>query len=91
MSVLEVIFVSEGNCPNCNVIRTALAKVRHEYRHVEVIEVHPDEPRGRSLAAEHGIRMLPAVIVNGRVRLVGEASERHIRHEVEKARCQKAH
>ncbi len=90
MSALEVIFVTEGNCPNCNEIRTVLAKVHHEYRHVEVKEVHPTDPLGRSLAAEFGIRVLPALIVDGRLRGVGEIPETQIRREIEKVRPQKA-
>ncbi len=55
-----------------------------------VKEVHPDEPLGRSLAAEYGIRMLPAVIVNGHPRLVGRIPEKLIRREIEKVRPWKA-
>lgn len=90
MSALRVIFVSEGNCQNCNGVRAVLAKVRHEYRHVEVLEVRPDEPLGRSLAGEHGIRALPALIVDGHLRLAGEIPEKLVRREIEKARPRKA-
>lgn len=91
MSALEVVFVTEGNCVNCDGVRAVLAKVRHEYRHVEVTEVHPDEPLGRSLATEHGIRVLPALIVDGRLRLVGEIPEKLVRREIERARPHRAH
>jgi thiol-disulfide isomerase/thioredoxin len=86
VSALEVIFVTKGDCPNCNAVRAVLGKVHHEYRHVEVAEVDPDGPTGRSLAAEYGIRLFPALIVNGHLRLAGEISEKDIRHEIQKAR-----
>jgi glutaredoxin len=86
MSSMEVIFLSEGDCPNCNRIRSVLNSVRHEYRHVDVSEVHPAEHFGQELAGEHGIRELPALIVNGRLRLVGDMSEQRIRGEVERWR-----
>lgn len=86
MSALEVVFVSEGNCPNCNSIRAVLNKVHHEFRHVDVAEVKPAEPLGRSLAAEYGVRVLPALIIDGHLRLVGEISEREIYNEIRRAR-----
>lgn len=86
MSVVEVIFVSEGDCPNCNRIRSVLNRVRHDYRHIEVSEVRPADARGRTLAGEHRIGELPALIVNGRLRMVGQMSEHHIRGEVQRAR-----
>ena len=86
MSALEVVFVSEGNCPNCNSVRSVLDKVHHEFRHVEVTEVSPAEPRGRSLAAEYGVRMLPALIIGGHLRLVGEISEREIYNEIRRSK-----
>ena len=86
MSALEVVFVTEGNCPNCNSIRAVLSKVHHEYRHVEVTEVMPGEPRGRSLVAEHGVRILPALIIDGRLRLVGEINARDIYRAIQRAR-----
>ena len=91
MSAMEVIFVAKADCHNCERVRQALTRVRHEYRHVEVREVDPDEPDGRSLATEHGIIMLPALIVNERLRLVGEMSEKEIRHEIEKLRRNSRH
>ena len=91
MSALEVVFVSEGNCPNCNGIRAVLSKVHHEYRHVEVTEVNPGESLGRSLMAEHGVRMLPALIIGGRLRLVGEINARDIHHEIQKAKHHNQH
>ena len=87
MSAIEVIFVSEGDCPNCNRIRSVLDQVRHEYRHVDVSEVHPADVMGEMLAAEHRIEQLPALIVNGRLRLVGDMPAKHIRGEVQRARC----
>ena len=90
MSALEVIFMSEGNCPRCNEVRAVLARVRHEYRHVEVMEVHPSGSIGRSLAAEHGIRALPALIVDGHLRLAGEIPEKLLRREIEKTRPRRA-
>ena len=89
MSALEVVFVSEGNCPNCNSIRAVLSEVHHEYRHVEVTEVNPGEPLGRSLMAEYGVRILPALIIGGRLRLVGEIHARDIHHEIQKAKHHK--
>lgn len=89
MSGLQVVFISEGNCPNCNAIRAVLARFRHEYRHVEVSEVHPEEPLGRSLATEHRIRDLPALIVDGRLRFAGKIPEKIIRREFERARSGK--
>jgi hypothetical protein len=86
MSALEVLLVSEGNCLNCNAIRAVLARLRHEYRHVEVSEVHPEESLGQSLAAEHGIPVLPALIIGGRLRLVGEMTEKAVRRELERAK-----
>ena len=86
MSALQVIFVTEGDCPNCNGVRAVLAKVRHEYRHVDISEVRPDEPAGRSLATEYGISVLPALIVDRRLRLVGEIPEKDIRREIERAK-----
>ena len=91
MSAMEVIFVAKTDCRNCERVRQALTRVRHEYRHVEVREVDPDEPDGRSLATKHGIIMLPALIVNERLRLVGEMSEKEIRHEIEKLRRNSRH
>ena len=41
MSALEVVFVSEGNCPNWNRVRAVLDKVNHEFRHIDVAEVNP--------------------------------------------------
>jgi predicted DsbA family dithiol-disulfide isomerase len=86
MSALEVVFVSEGNCPNCNSIRAVLSQVHHEYRHVELTEVDPGEPLGRSLVDEYGVRMLPALIIDGRLRLVGEINAKDIYHEIQKAK-----
>ncbi|MDP2673877.1 MAG: thioredoxin family protein [Dehalococcoidia bacterium] len=86
MSAMEVIFVAKADCGNCERVRQALTRVHHEYRHVEVREVDPDEPDGRSLAAEHGVLILPALIVAGRLRLVGEMRENEIRREIEKAK-----
>ena len=91
MSALEVVFVSEGNCPNCNGIRTVLSQVHHEYRHVVVKEVHPGDPIGRSLVAEYGVRNLPALIIGGRLRLVGEINARDIHHEIQKAKHHNQH
>ena len=91
MSALEVVFVTEGNCPNCNSIRAVLSQVHHEYRHVEVTEVNPGEFLGRSLVAEHGVRMLPALIIGGRLRLVGEINARDIHHEIQKAKHHNQH
>jgi len=87
MSAPEVIFVTKGDCPSCNTIRAALGKMHHEYRHVEVAEVDPAGPPGRSIAAGYGIRLLPALIVNGHLRLAGQFSEKDIRHELERARA----
>ena len=89
MSALEVVFVTEGDCPNCNSIRAVLSQVHHEYRHVEVKEVDPGEPLGRSLMAEYGVRILPALIIGGRLRLVGEINARDIHHEIQKAKHHK--
>jgi predicted DsbA family dithiol-disulfide isomerase len=86
MSALEVVFVTEGNCPNCNSIRAVLSKVHHEYRHVELTEVDPGEPLGRSLVDEYGVRMLPALIIDGRLRLVGEINAKDIYHEIQRAK-----
>ena len=91
MSAMEVIFVAKADCHNCERVRQALTRVRHEYRHVEVREVDPDEPEGHSLATKHGIIMLPALIVDERLRLVGEMSEKEIRHEIEKLRRNSRH
>ena len=91
MSALDVVFVTEGNCPNCNSIRAVLSKVHHEYRHVEVTEVNPAEPLGRSIVAEHGVRILPALIIGGRLRLVGEINARDIQHEIQKAKHHSRH
>lgn len=91
MSALEVVFVTEGNCPNCSSIRAVLSKVHHEYRHVEVTEVSPDEPLGRSVVAEYGVRNLPALIIGGRLRLVGEFDARDIHHEIQRAKHHKQH
>ena len=85
MSATEVIFVSEGDCPNCNRIRAVLNIIRHEYRHVDVNEVHPASQVGQTLAVEHRIGQLPALIVNGRLRLIGQMSEHRIRAEVRHA------
>ncbi len=87
MSKVEVVFVTEGNCPNCNGVRAVLAKLHHEYRHLAVDEVHPDAPAGRSISAEERIPALPALVVNGRLRLVGEITEKQIRRELEKAKA----
>ena len=38
------------------------------------------------LATQHGVLVLPALIVDGRLRLVGEMPERDIRREIEKAK-----
>jgi Glutaredoxin. len=86
MSSMEVIFLSEGDCPNCNRIRSVLNRVRHEYRHVDINEVHPADRLGQMLTAEHGVEELPALIVNGRLRLVGEMPEQRIRGEVQRVR-----
>lgn len=86
MSALEVILVTKEDCPNCDRVRAALTRARHDYRHLEVTEVDLDEPLGRALAIEQGILMVPALIINGRLRLVGDASEKDIRREIEKAR-----
>ena len=91
MSAMEVIFVAKADCRNCERVRQALTRVHHEYRHVEVREVDPDEPDGHSLASRHGIIMLPALIVDERLRLVGEMSEKEIRHEIEKLRRNSRH
>jgi len=89
MNVTEVVFVAKTDCQNCERIRAFLTRVHHEYRHLDVREVDPDEPEGRSLALKHGILALPAIIINERLRLVGEASEKDIRREVERARGNK--
>ena len=91
MSALEVVFVSEGNCPNWNCIRAVLSEVHHEYRHVEVTEVNPGEPLGHSLMAEHGVRMLPALIIGGRLRLVGEINAKDIHYAIQRAKHRKQH
>ena len=91
MSAMEVIFVAKADCRNCERVRQALTRVHHEYRHVEIREVDPDEPDGHSLASKHGIIMLPALIVNERLRLVGEMSEKEIRHEIERLRRNSRH
>lgn len=91
MSAMEVILVAKADCEVCERIRHTLTRVRHEYRHLEVKEIDADAPEGRSLAVEHGILMLPAIIVGDRLRLVGEMSEKEIRHEIEKARPHKRH
>ncbi len=77
MSTVEVVFVTEGNCPNCKGIRVVLAKLRHEYRHLAIDEVHPDALGDSSIGDEIGIPVLPALVVNGRLRLVGEITEQH--------------
>ncbi len=87
MSTVEVVFVTEGNCPNCNGVRAVLAKLRHEYRHLAIDEVHPDALGGSSIGDEAGIQALPALVVNGRLRLVGEITEKQIRRELEKAKA----
>ena len=91
MSALEVVFVSEGNCPNCNNVRAVLNKVHHKFRHVDVAEVNPAEPLGRSLSAEYVVRVLPALIVGGHLRLVGEISEREIYNETRRAKHHSQH
>ena len=91
MSAMEVIFVAKADCGNCERVRQALTRVHHEYRHIEVREVDPDEPEGHSLATKHGIIMLPALIVDERLRLVGEMSEKEIRHEIERLRRNSPH
>lgn len=85
MSLMEVILVATADCGNCERIRRTLSTVHHDFRHVDVREVDADAPEGRSLAVQHGILMLPAIIVGDRLRLVGEISEKEIRHEIEKA------
>ncbi len=87
MSTVEVIFVTEGDCPYCNEVRAVLDKVRHEYRHVAIDEVRPDSPGGRSIASEHGLPALPALVVNGHLRLAGEITEKLVRRELEKAKA----
>ena len=87
MKTVEVIFVTEGNCPYCNGVRTVLSKIRHEYRHLAIDEVHPDSPSGRSIAAEHGLPALPALVVNGHLRLAGEITEKLVRRELEKVKA----
>ncbi len=84
MSTMQLIFVAKADCHNCERVRHVLASVQHEYRHVDIREVDPDEPEGRSLALRYGLMFLPALIVNERLRLVGEISEKEIRREVEK-------
>jgi len=91
MSALEIFFVTEGNCPNCNSIRAVLSEVHHDYRHAEITEVNPGEPLGRSLVAEYGVRNLPALIIGGRLRLVGEIDARDIHHEIQKTKHHKRH
>lgn len=87
MSTVEVVFVTEGNCPNCNSARAVLAKLRHEYRHLAIDEIHPDALGGRAIDAEIGIPALPALVVKGRLRLVEEITEKQIRRELEKAKA----
>jgi glutaredoxin len=83
---MQVIFVAKADCRTCAGARQALEKVHHEFRHVDVREVDADDQEGRSLATRHGIMMLPALIVNERLRLIGDISEKDIRREVEKAK-----
>jgi len=86
MSTTEVILLAKPDCGNCEQVRSTLARVHHDYRHVAVKEVDPDEPDGNMLATQHGVLVLPALIVDGRLRLVGEMPERDIRREIEKAK-----
>lgn len=91
MSTTHVLFLANPGTGQCDDIRQLLARVHHEYRHVDVREVDPDAPEGHSLSQEYGVSSLPALIVNDRLRLVGDISEREVRHEIEKARQNNRH
>jgi len=91
MSVTEVILLAKPDCQNCERVRSTLARVHHEYRHVEVSEMDLDTPDGRTLAVKHGVLILPALIVDGRLRLVGDMPENEIRREIEKAKHNSRH
>ncbi len=86
MSTTEIILLAKPDCGNYEQVRSMLARVHHEYRHVAVREVNPDEPDGHILSMEHGVTVLPALIVDGRLRLVGEMPEGVIRREIDKAK-----
>lgn len=86
MSTTEVILLARPSQDNYDQIRSTLARLHHDYRHVAIKELDPDQPDGHLLAMEHGVNGLPALIVDGRLRLAGEMPERDIRRAIEKAK-----
>jgi hypothetical protein len=75
----HIVLVTTHDCHFCAQARNALERLGHDYP-LEVQEIDLVSPRGRELAAQHGILFPPGLLLDGAFVGFGRVSEGKLRH-----------
>ena len=85
--MIEVTLITGSACRPCEKVKVLLEALRAEYPEMRVTELDLGTREGTALAIRYRLGALPGIMINGRMALVGEVSERLLRGELDAARA----
>ncbi|MGH2452430.1 MAG: thioredoxin family protein [bacterium] len=71
----RVQLLTTPECTHCGEVRGLLRRFQAERTDVEVEEIDARSPLGLRLSIEHGVLVMPGIIVNGRFLAMGSLNE----------------
>ncbi len=83
---IDVLLVTGDGCKPCDHVKERLATLATEFPELRVSEVDVGSAEGTEIAVRYRLGGLPGVLINGRMALVGEASENLLRERLHQAR-----
>lgn len=82
--------LTAAECAHCQEVRALLQHVQADDPDVMVEEIDAASPPGLRLSIEHGVLVMPGIILNGRFLAMGSITEAHLRRELAAARGRRA-
>lgn len=81
-AVIRIQLLTSPDCAHCETVRALLIRVQTDRQDVAVEEIDATSPLGLRLSIEHGVLVMPGVIVNGRFLAMGAVTEAALRQEL---------
>jgi len=79
---IEVKLVTGLGCKPCEKVKKHLDRLNEDFPELQVTEVDIGSEEGTALAVRYRLAGLPGILINGRMSLVGEVSEKLLRERL---------
>lgn len=75
--------INPNGCVHCNQIKETLAKLKPDYKDLEVKELSTTSNEGLKLVIKHGIMASPGLIIDGEFAFQGGVGENQLRKKLD--------